>query len=115
MEPALHKGDILFVRKKENEEYRRGDIIVFSVNGTTVPYVHRVISEREHEDKILTIPDNNVDGLMVLHVNKSTIHGSVVASIPYLGLITILADSYPVIKYTILLFLSLSVITEKRT
>jgi signal peptidase I len=43
MEPALRKGDMLFVHNMSNEPVREGEIVLFRVPGLEHPIVHRVI------------------------------------------------------------------------
>ena len=48
MEPALQRGDLLFL-SMSNEPIAIGDVCVFKLPGRDVPIVHRVI--KLHEDK----------------------------------------------------------------
>merc|ERR1712029_406555 len=62
MEPAFHRGDLLFLTNKETEDIRVGEIVVFKVEGRDIPIVHRVIKLHEKENgtvKFLTKGDNN--------------------------------------------------------
>lgn len=43
MEPAFHRGDLLFLTNFRDEPVRVGDIVVFKVEGRDIPIVHRVI------------------------------------------------------------------------
>lgn len=47
MEPAFHRGDILFLTNFQDEPVRVGDIVVFKVEGRDIPIVHRVIKLHE--------------------------------------------------------------------
>lgn len=53
MEPAFHRGDILFLNMGYSP-FRAGDIVVFKVADRDIPIVHRVIKVHEK-------PDGSVD------------------------------------------------------
>ncbi|CAG2112862.1 unnamed protein product [Medioppia subpectinata] len=62
MEPAFHRGDLLFLTNYKEDPIRVGDIVVFKVEGRDIPIVHRVLKLHEKDDgsvKILTKGDNN--------------------------------------------------------
>ncbi len=62
MEPAFHRGDLLFLTNYESEDIRVGEIVVFKVEGRDIPIVHRVLKLHEKADgevKFLTKGDNN--------------------------------------------------------
>ena len=42
MEPAFQRGDILFLWNR-NERVNVGDIVVYEVDGKSIPIVHRVL------------------------------------------------------------------------
>ena len=43
MEPAFHRGDLLFLTNYDEEPLKVGDIVVFKVEGRDIPIVHRVL------------------------------------------------------------------------
>lgn len=47
MEPAFHRGDLLFLTNYREEPVRVGEIVVFKVEGRDIPIVHRVIKLHE--------------------------------------------------------------------
>ncbi|KAI7694066.1 hypothetical protein SSS_08573 [Sarcoptes scabiei] len=47
MEPAFHRGDLLFLTNHQEEPIRVGDIVVFKIKGRDIPIVHRVITLHE--------------------------------------------------------------------
>lgn len=47
MEPAFHRGDLLFLTNYREEPVRVGEIVVFKVDGRDIPIVHRVIKLHE--------------------------------------------------------------------
>jgi len=47
MEPAFHRGDLLFLTNYEEEPVRVGEIVVFKIEGRDIPIVHRVLKLHE--------------------------------------------------------------------
>lgn len=47
MEPAFHRGDILFLTNWEHETYSTGDVVVYKIPGAAVPIVHRVLETHD--------------------------------------------------------------------
>lgn len=47
MEPAFHRGDLLFLTNYKEEPIRVGDIVVFKIKGRDIPIVHRVLKLHE--------------------------------------------------------------------
>lgn len=47
MEPAFHRGDLLFLTNYEDEPVRVGEIVVFKIEGRDIPIVHRVLKLHE--------------------------------------------------------------------
>lgn len=41
MEPAFHRGDLLFLTDHHEEPIRAGEIVVFKIEGREIPIVHR--------------------------------------------------------------------------
>ncbi|KAH7640807.1 signal peptidase complex catalytic subunit SEC11 homolog C twr [Dermatophagoides farinae] len=122
MEPAFHRGDLLFLTNYKEDPIRVGDIVVFKIKGRDIPIVHRVITLHEKEDgsvKILTKGDNNsVDdrGLYApgqLWLEKKDIVGRTRGFVPYVGIITILMNDYPKLKYAVLGILALFVLVHR--
>lgn len=122
MEPAFHRGDLLFLTNHHEDPVRVGDIVVFKIKGRDIPIVHRVLKLHEKEDetyKILTKGDNNsVDdrGLYApgqLWLERSDIVGRARGFVPYIGMITILMNDYPKLKYVVLGFLGIFVLVHR--
>ncbi|KAH9423502.1 Signal peptidase complex catalytic subunit S11A [Dermatophagoides pteronyssinus] len=122
MEPAFHRGDLLFLTNYKEDPIRVGDIVVFKIKGRDIPIVHRVLTLHEKEDgsvKILTKGDNNsVDdrGLYApgqLWLEKKDIVGRTRGFVPYVGIITILMNDYPKLKYAVLGILALFVLVHR--
>jgi signal peptidase len=107
MEPAFHRGDLLFLTNYPEEPVRVGEIVVFKVDGRDIPIVHRVLKLHEKENgtvKFLTKGDNNsVDdrGLYApgqLWLTKNDVVGRARGFLPYVGMVTILMNEYPKFK-----------------
>lgn len=122
MEPAFHRGDLLFLTNYQVEPIRVGEIVVFKVEGRDIPIVHRVLKVHEKENgevKFLTKGDNNsVDdrglyapGQMWLH--KKDVVGRARGFVPYVGIVTILMNDYPKFKYFILAMLGIFVLIHR--
>lgn len=124
MEPAFQRGDILML---SNRRYNvdSGDIVVFKVLGRDIPIVHRVL--RVHTfgaginatSDFLTKGDNNpVDDRNLYAVDqmwlrRGEILGTAVATVPYIGYVTILLQDYPLLKYALVGLMGLFVLTGK--
>jgi len=121
MQPAYYRGDLLFLTNYP-EPFRVGDVVVFKVRGRNIPIVHRVIKVHEKEDgyvKFLTKGDNNnIDdrGLYVegqLWLEKSDIIGRAKGYLPYVGMMTILMNDKPNLKYALLGLLAVFVLIKR--
>lgn len=122
MEPAFHRGDLLLLTNYREEPVRVGEIVVFKVEGRDIPIVHRVIKMHEKNNatvKFLTKGDNNsVDdrGLYApgqMWLTKRDIVGRARGFLPYVGMVTILMNEYPNLKYAILGILALYVLLHR--
>jgi len=54
MEPAFHRGDLLFLTNPSEEPVRVGEIVVFKIEGRDIPIVHRVLKVHERYFSIFT-------------------------------------------------------------
>ncbi|KAG1678929.1 Signal peptidase complex catalytic subunit SEC11A [Nymphon striatum] len=122
MEPAFHRGDLLFLTNRVEDPVRVGEILVFKIEGREIPIVHRVLKLHEKVDgsvKILTKGDNNaVDdrGLYApgqLWLEKKDVVGRARGFVPYVGLVTILMNDYPKLKYAVLASLGIFVLIHR--
>jgi len=52
MEPAFHRGDLLFLTNYKEDPIRVGDIVVFKVEDREIPIVHRVLKLHEKYEKL---------------------------------------------------------------
>lgn len=122
MEPAFFRGDLLFLTNYQEDPIRAGEIVVFKIEGRDIPIVHRAIKVHEKEDgtvKFLTKGDNNsVDdrGLYKpgqLWVERKDVVGRARGFVPYVGIVTILMNDYPKLKYAVLALLGLFVLVHR--
>jgi signal peptidase len=121
MEPSFKRGDILFLNMGDSP-FRVGEIVVFKIEGREIPIVHRVIRVHEKPDgavDILTKGDNNqVDdrGLYARGqqwLNKKHIIGRAKGYLPMVGMVTIVMNDYPTLKYALIGVLALFVLTNR--
>ncbi|KAJ9526997.1 hypothetical protein QJQ45_025299, partial [Haematococcus lacustris] len=125
MEPGFQRGDILFLNMGK-APISTGEIVVFNINGRDIPIVHRVIKvhQRSGSDEFdvltkITHGDNNYSDDRGLYaqgqewLNKNHIMGRAVGLLPNVGIITILMNDYPYLKFALIGVLGLLVITNK--
>ena len=122
MEPAFQRGDILFLSNLDNEPFTVGEIAVFKIRGRDIPIVHRILTVHEDLDgnlKMLTKGDNNGvnDRSLYAHgqrwLEREDIMGRARAGMPYIGMLTILLNDYPYLKYVLVGAMGLFVLTNK--
>eukprot|EP00940_MAST-03C_sp_MAST-3C-sp2_P002474 g2474.t1 len=125
MEPAFQRGDILFLSNHNSDALKVGEIVVFKIKGRDIPIVHRIIKVHQPNDEdptdveILTKGDNNlVDdrGLYSdrqLWLDRESIMGRARGSLPYVGMITILLNDYPKVKYVLVGLMGFFVLTSR--
>merc|ERR1712070_84413 len=121
VEPAFHRGDLLFLYMSESP-IRVGEIVVFKLDGRDIPIVHRVLKVHERPDgevDLLTKGDNNpVDdrGLYPpgqLWLNERHIIGRAKGFLPYVGMVTIVMNDYPYLKFLLIGVLGLFVLSNR--
>jgi len=121
MEPAFKRGDLLLLTM-DNGPIRTGEIVVFKLEGREIPIVHRVIKVHETTDSevlVLTKGDNNqVDdrGLYPqgqLWLSKSHIIGKARGHLPFIGMVTIIMNDYPSLKYCLIAIMGLFVLSGR--
>ena len=128
MEPFYYRGDLLSLHHNREKDVELGEVVVFSLDGREIPIVHRVLevhrpflNNSNYDVKILTKGDNNQvndRGLYLLGqlwLQNKHIIGRVTNGVyfPYLGMVTILMNDYPMLKYAMIGCLGLFVITTK--
>ncbi len=118
MEPSFHRGDILFITWDYTPP-ESGDIVVFKVPSQEIPIVHRVIATQVLENgdyNCLTKGDNNEindRGLYEkrqLWLSKNNLMGRIKGFMPYIGILTILLNDYPTLKWVVLGLMALFVL-----
>ena len=91
----------------EEYPYKVGDIVVFKLAGRDIPIVHRVLKVHEKDDgdvDLLTKGDNNkVDDRGLYNtgqkwLNKEHVIGRARGYLPYVGMVTIIMNDYPMFK-----------------
>ena len=108
MEPAFQRGDILFLNNQDTHPFQVGEIVVFKISGRDIPIVHRILTIHEEPDgqlKMLTKGDhNNIDDRSLyaenqLWLRREDVLGRARAAVPYVGMLTILLNDFPYLKY----------------
>lgn len=91
MEPTLYRGDLVIVRAVDPETLKVGDIIIFHASWCDVPVVHRIIEVQHVGDELqfITKGDNNPTQDHT-PVHASDVIAKVIASVRYLGFVTLL-------------------------
>merc|ERR1719181_1807488 len=121
MEPAFRRGDILFLNNQDNP-IRVGEVVVFKIKDRDIPIVHRVMKVHEKPNgdvELLTKGDNNrVDdrGLYApgqLWLQRDDVLGRAVGTLRYVGMVTIILNDYPALKYVLVSIMGLFVLTNK--
>ncbi|VFV40786.1 signal peptidase complex catalytic subunit sec11a [Lynx pardinus] len=122
MEPAFHRGDLLFLTNRVEDPIRVGEIVVFRIEGREIPIVHRVLKIHEKQNghiKFLTKGDNNAVDDRGLYkqgqhwLEKKDVVGRARGFVPYIGIVTILMNDYPKFKYAVLFLLGLFVLVHR--
>ncbi len=127
MEPAIWRGDILFLWQDRSQPYEIGEIVVYQIKHRPIPIIHRIIEV--HTDAktgkvhILTKGDNNPSedralyntetGASKLWLEESEVLGRAKAYLPQVGKLTIYLTDYPVLKFILIAVLGLFVLTAK--
>ncbi|CAO3600657.1 unnamed protein product [Absidia cylindrospora] len=123
MEPAFHRGDLLVLSLPKNEPIQVNDICVFKLPERPVPIVHCVI--KLHDDAetgkqyLLTKGDNNSGDDRSLYdyrqmwIHQEHIVGKVRGFVPYVGMVTIMMNDYPILKYVLLGVLGLFALVQR--
>lgn len=116
MEPGVHRGDLLLLTNYDkSDRLVTGDIVVYKLPERQVPIVHRII--KIHEDphrniSVLSKGDNNIPDDRDLYgpsrnwLDRPMIAGRAFAFLPYAGMLTIIMNDYPQVKWVLLLTLS---------
>lgn len=110
MEPAFQRGDILFLWNRD-QRAKVGDVVVYEIQGKSIPIVHRVLREHHNSEKqlLLTKGDNNVQDDILLYARNqqyldqnADLVGTVKAYLPKVGYVTILLTENMYFRYVLL-------------
>lgn len=118
------RGDILFLDNAYVEPIRIGEIVVFKISNREIPIVHRVLElhvDENGKQMILTKGDNNnIDdrsgGIYARGqkwLDRDSIMGRAKLYLPKIGIVTILLNDYPYLKYVVLGVMGIFVLTSK--
>jgi len=124
METAIFRGDILFLDNSYVEPIRIGEIVVFKIDEREIPIVHRVLEvhvDKKGRQKVLTKGDNNnIDdrsgGIYARGqkwLDRDSIMGRARIYLPKVGVVTILLNDYPYLKFVVLGVMGIFVLTSK--
>ena len=116
MEPSIHRGDLLVLSNFQQPPLTSGDIVVYKIPGKEIPIVHRIIKIHDSLKggiKVLSKGDNNMVDDRGLYgygrdwLERDLIIGKARAFLPYAGMVTILMNDYPQLKYVVFGVLSI--------
>ncbi|KAI9314127.1 signal peptidase I, partial [Dichotomocladium elegans] len=129
MEPAFQRGDLLILSLPHNDPINVNDICVFKLPGRDIPIVHRVIKLHDEDPMytsavtkkqyLLTKGDNNRGDDRALYdprqmwIHKENVVGKVRGFVPYVGMLTILMNDYPWMKFALLGVVGLFVLVHR--
>ncbi|EUB57128.1 Signal peptidase complex catalytic subunit SEC11C [Echinococcus granulosus] len=111
MEPAFYRGDLLFLTNFKSEPLNVGDITVFKIDDREIPIVHRVLRIHQSNNgtvKFLTKGDNNAVDDRALYpqgqdwLEEKHVMGKAKGFLPYIGMVTIIMNDYPKLKYAVI-------------
>lgn len=109
MKPYINSGDIVIVKRYEEEKIKKGDVITFEKNQETI--THRIIEINENEGikEFSTKGDNNrLEDLET--VKYEEIKGVKVITVPWIGKIIIALENKIIFLITIWIILIISLI-----
>lgn len=123
MEPAYYRGDILFLELHEEvKPLRPGDSIVYKLGDHLIPIIHRIVNihyDESNDFLILTKGDNNRVNDRALYtegqlwLKREDLMGRVMFYLPYVGIVTIWINDYPILKYLLIGSMVVLVITSR--
>jgi len=123
MEPAFYRGDLLTLTHYRHIPIENGEIVVYKLSEREIPIVHRVVKRHENtktgEIKYLTKGDNNkVDDRGLYSkgqrwIRPEDILGRARGQCPYIGMITIILNDYPKLKYATLALMAVSMLARR--
>jgi len=125
MEPGFFRGDLLFLYQSAGP-FNTGDVPVFNTGSEgAIPIVHRLLEVHQRSDvnptevAMLTKGDNNPGHDRPLYkgsldwINRHHVMGRALAYMPYVGMMTIWMNDYPLLKFALIGVLGLFVIINR--
>ncbi len=94
MVPVFQKGDILALKGVGPGELEVDDIVVYSVQGRSIPIVHRIVKMNPDGTYQTKGDANNGQLSFEYHVPYDNVHGKVVLIVPFLGWVKIGVTEY---------------------
>lgn len=86
MEPELHVGSAVYVRKVDPKDLKVGDIITFTLGGDDLIATHRIVEINETNGHLSFTTKGDANELTDSSpVDESNVVGKVIFDIPYLG------------------------------
>lgn len=125
MEPGFQRGDILWLDNSFSTPIEVGEIIVFQISDKDIPIVHRVLEIHEKAENetsgnlYLTKGDNNQVNDRGLYapgqrwLTRDDIMGRVKGVVRYMGMMTIILNDYPPVKFLLIGSMGYFVMTNK--
>lgn len=122
MEPTYYRGDILFLELHEEiRPIAPGDAVVYKLGDRDIPIIHRIVSThyKDGELNMLTKGDNNKVNDRALYppgqvwVVRKDLMGRVMYYLPYVGIVTIWINEYPILKYLLIGSMVIVVLTSR--
>mgnify|MGYP003342997800 CR=1 FL=1 len=107
-----------------DDPIRVGEIVVFKIKDRDIPIVHRVLEVHEDsngEVSVLTKGDNNRVGDRGLYapgqiwLSREDILGRATGTLRYLGMVTIVLNDYPTLKFLLVAIMGMFVLTNKES
>ena len=125
MEPAYYRGDLLFLTRY-NTRIEKGEVVVYSMPMKQIPIVHRVLNAHQKKEDtynsytLLTKGDANskddrwgIYDRNVMWLEEKNIIGRARAFLPYIGILTIMLNDYPMLKWAMIGGLLLTVLLTR--
>lgn len=88
MEPALHRGDVVFVRSVQPETLQTGDVITAHFPESEGVFTHRIVSVDTAAKQLTTKGDHNMD-TDPMPTSWDHVVGKLWFSVPYIGFLSL--------------------------
>ena len=120
MEPAFHRGDVVYLPYYKQEDIRVGETIALKVKGRDIPIVHRVLNLHEKEDGTVIFSTERVNNLVGdqglyasgnFWLTQIDIAPPVRGSSSYVGIVRVIMKKYAKFRYALLACLGFYVLS----